>query len=132
MTESWKELRPAVLDRDRRQCANCKRSEEEVKLDVHHIVPRGRGGSDRISNLVTLCRQCHDAVHKDGMAPVVKWYSNGKMESDEFEAYRMLWKSIDITRFNSEEGYWYIPLADALKFFEEADSEPGELELSKA
>lgn len=31
-------------------------------VDVHHIDPRGRGGSkdkDYIENLIGLCRQCH-------------------------------------------------------------------------
>ena len=45
------------------------------------------------------------------------------MDSDEFEAYRQLWKSIDLTRFNKEEQYWYIPLADAVRFLE--DSQEG-------
>lgn len=34
-------------------------SKEGVKLDVHHIVPRVKGGSHEPENLVTLCVGCH-------------------------------------------------------------------------
>jgi 5-methylcytosine-specific restriction endonuclease McrA len=33
------------------------------RLDPHHVLPRGRGGADELSNLVTLCRAHHDWVH---------------------------------------------------------------------
>lgn len=42
------------------ECGNCGSAES---TDIHHIVPIARGGTNRISNLVTLCRPCHDAAH---------------------------------------------------------------------
>lgn len=36
----------------------------ENSLEKHHIVPRRYGGSDRDSNLVTLCASCHSAIEK--------------------------------------------------------------------
>lgn len=33
-------------------------------LTLHHILPRSRGGSDSHSNLICLCRGCHDAYHE--------------------------------------------------------------------
>ncbi|WP_394327387.1 HNH endonuclease [Halopelagius longus] len=98
---------------------NCRIPRTDATLDVHHIVPRGQGGSDRFSNLVALCRQCHDAAHGKAMAPVVRWYSNGQMDSVEFEAYRHLWKTIDWVRFNEEGRFWYIPLGDIGRFVDE-------------
>jgi 5-methylcytosine-specific restriction endonuclease McrA len=32
-------------------------------LEVHHILPRSRGGPDAKANLVTLCHNCHRDVH---------------------------------------------------------------------
>lgn len=32
-------------------------------IDPHHVLPRGRGGPDELSNLVALCRAHHDWVH---------------------------------------------------------------------
>ncbi|WP_083866574.1 HNH endonuclease [Natronococcus occultus] len=31
----------------------------EQRLEVHHIVPLSVGGSNELSNLVTLCKECH-------------------------------------------------------------------------
>jgi hypothetical protein len=40
----------------------------ERSADVHHLEPKGMGGSkekDNIENLVALCRRCHDLCHND-------------------------------------------------------------------
>ena len=37
-------------------------------VDIHHLVPRGMGGSklrDNIENLIALCRECHDKAESD-------------------------------------------------------------------
>ena len=31
--------------------------------DIHHIIFKSQGGKDEISNLVALCRECHDVAH---------------------------------------------------------------------
>ena len=33
---------------------------KNCKLEVHHIKPKRLGGSNTISNLITLCKSCHD------------------------------------------------------------------------
>jgi len=121
----WESIVPAVRERDRNRCQNCLAEGDDVTLNTHHVVPRGQGGSNRMSNLLTLCKQCHAAAHGDTMAPVLRWYSNGEMASDEFSIYREMWQSLDGVRFNYGEngGYWYIPKADAMAILE---SEVGE------
>ena len=52
-------IRSQVLDRDRRTCTNCGK---KSKLQVHHIVPIRKGGSDDLDNLITLCSKCHAQV----------------------------------------------------------------------
>lgn len=37
---------------------------ERKWVDIHHIIPKGMGGSDEPSNLVTLCAAHHRIVHK--------------------------------------------------------------------
>ena len=32
-------------------------------VDIHHIKYRSQGGRDEISNLIALCRKCHDMAH---------------------------------------------------------------------
>jgi hypothetical protein len=59
--------RQKVLDRDRNRCRNCGRGpEKDVELEIHHIVPLDAGGRDTLSNLVTVCTECHRAIHIEG------------------------------------------------------------------
>lgn len=49
-----------VLERDNYTCQMCGRNRYDgVKLEVDHIIPVSRGGSDNISNLQTLCFDCN-------------------------------------------------------------------------
>ena len=34
-------------------------------VDIHHVIFRSQGGKDEISNLVALCRKCHESAHSD-------------------------------------------------------------------
>jgi hypothetical protein len=34
-----------------------------ANLHAHHIQPKSRGGSDESSNLITLCKSCHEDIH---------------------------------------------------------------------
>jgi hypothetical protein len=51
----------AVLARDNWTCCSCGRStrQDGVLLEVDHILPRSRGGTDALDNLQTLCKKCH-------------------------------------------------------------------------
>jgi 5-methylcytosine-specific restriction endonuclease McrA len=51
------EVREYLLDKWKRTCAYC--SGKEVPLEVEHIIPKSRGGTDRVSNLTLSCRTCN-------------------------------------------------------------------------
>ena len=53
-----------VLNRDNYTCQYCKGKHRNSKLEVHHIVFRSNDGSDEAENLITLCKTCHDSLHK--------------------------------------------------------------------
>lgn len=52
------EVREYLLEKWHRACAYCPTT--DVPLQVEHIVPRARGGSDRVSNLALACANCND------------------------------------------------------------------------
>lgn len=51
------EVREYLLEKWGRKCAYCGRG--NVPLEVEHIVPKSRGGTDRVSNLTIACRECN-------------------------------------------------------------------------
>lgn len=53
------EVREYVLEKWGRQCAYC--SKKDTPLEVEHIIPRAKGGTDRVSNLTLACEPCNKA-----------------------------------------------------------------------
>ena len=51
------EIREYLLEKWGRQCAYC--DKKDVPLEIEHIFPKSRGGSNRISNLTLACRKCN-------------------------------------------------------------------------
>lgn len=59
--DDWDRRRYAVLSRDAHRCRNC--GQTGRPLHVHHVVPLSSGGSNRMTNLHTLCDRCHARLH---------------------------------------------------------------------
>ena len=53
------EVREYLLEKWGRTCAYC--GATDTPLQVDHVRPRARGGSDRVSNLTLACRSCNQA-----------------------------------------------------------------------
>jgi len=51
------EVKEYLLEKWGRRCAYCGR--ENVLLEVEHIVPKSRGGTNRVSNLTLACHECN-------------------------------------------------------------------------
>lgn len=117
----------AVHERDRYRCLNCLEMFNEAnRLDIDHIVNRGKGGADAFSSKVSLCRRCHKAKHDErDHAPTVRFVSANDMIEKDFSWFCHLWTkqlpaltevvSHRITpKFSLVEGgeAWHIPLGD--------------------
>ena len=51
--------RVTLLNRDNYKCVFCGRTAKQVELQIDHIVPFSKGGSNEIDNLQTLCVDCN-------------------------------------------------------------------------
>jgi 5-methylcytosine-specific restriction endonuclease McrA len=58
--ELYARLRREILERDGWHCQKCGSSKS---LDVHHLRRRSALGDDAETNLITLCRECHQSLH---------------------------------------------------------------------
>ena len=54
-------LRHKVFVRDNYRCVECGATNKETTLEIDHIIPVSKGGTNDISNLQTLCRECNRA-----------------------------------------------------------------------
>lgn len=69
-TTGWEKSRKEVINRDDFICQKCNKKGGpmgEVQLHVDHITPKSVGGTDDVSNLRTLCKECH--LEKHGSTP---------------------------------------------------------------
>lgn len=44
-------------------CSDCKKMFETQDLQIHHIIPLYKGGSNTEDNITVLCQQCHLNAH---------------------------------------------------------------------
>src|SRR5260370_2595225 len=51
------EVRQYLLAKWEHQCAYC--SATGLPLEIDHVIPQSRGGSNRVANLVMVCRACN-------------------------------------------------------------------------
>jgi N6-L-threonylcarbamoyladenine synthase len=56
-TYGYYDIRYYVFARDNYTCQVCKKKDKI--LQIHHIVHRSHGGTDRLSNLISVCTDCH-------------------------------------------------------------------------
>ena len=60
-TYAWTKKKEAVLFRASNRCEVCG---YEGPLNIHHKVPRSKGGTDELDNLVALCPNHHAEAHE--------------------------------------------------------------------
>ncbi len=60
-SEDWKKLKSKIIKRDGGVCQGCF---ESRPLDVHHLT-YDRIGEELGTDLVSLCRYCHDKIHNN-------------------------------------------------------------------
>lgn len=59
---NWKEIASRIRQLDGFQCAVC--AAQDKTIDVHHIVYVSNFGTHQQTNLISLCRTCHETEHK--------------------------------------------------------------------
>ena len=69
--KEWNRLRKAVFERDHYTCQYC--GKKGGILEVDHVIPFSKGGSDDMSNLVTSCRKCNRQKNNMSKDDFLKW-----------------------------------------------------------
>ena len=64
------ETKEYLLEKWGRECVYC--GEKDTPLEVEHIVPKSKGGSDRISNLTIACTGCNQTKNNTSIEQFLK------------------------------------------------------------
>lgn len=86
LPSDWDTQRRKRYKRDNYECQNCGRKggpRGNAELHAHHIVPKSKGGTHKLSNLKTLCSDCHKAIHGDSMAPTTNQSEQNRSKSNQ-------------------------------------------------
>lgn len=61
----WRKIRARYV-RKHPLCEKCLSEGRYVEVDeVHHILPLADGGTHDESNLISLCKSCHERIHRE-------------------------------------------------------------------
>jgi 5-methylcytosine-specific restriction endonuclease McrA len=71
------EVREYLLEKWQRKCAYC--GAKDIALEIEHIKPKSRGGSNRISNLTLACRKCNEK--KGSLTAIEFGYPNIQLQA---------------------------------------------------
>lgn len=80
-SKAWKSLRLEALQRDNYLCVECKKRGIITPAEtVHHIKPIriDSGRAEDLSNLETVCRACHNKLHRERSQTLAKKKQNIK------------------------------------------------------
>lgn len=87
--------RSKIIKRLNIPCSIC--SWNEAVCDIHHIVPKGKGGTNDHTNLTILCPNCHRLAHNK---KITKFVSMEEQIGDKWKEYyaQKNIRSIEIAR----------------------------------
>ena len=99
-------IREYLLEKWGRSCAYCGKT--GVPLQVEHIIPRSRGGSDRVSNLTLSCNCCNqqkgDRTAAEFGHPEIHRQAKTSLKSAAF-MNQVRWQLVDELECNHTYGY---------------------------
>lgn len=70
------------------RCINCG---SDLDVELHHIVPLGLGGTNRITNIVPLCHLCHEKAHGSvNIRRICRAENTGRPKKKPIDGYKQI------------------------------------------
>jgi len=80
------EVKEYLLHKYGHNCVYCKGKSKDLVLEIEHVIPKSRGGTDKISNLVISCETCNR--EKGSRTAEEYGFPNIQKEAAKFRAFR--------------------------------------------
>ncbi|MDY7031709.1 MAG: HNH endonuclease [Thermodesulfobacteriota bacterium] len=92
-----------------RYCCLCHKF-RGFKMELHHIVPKEKGGEDTYENCIPLCLDCHAEVRAyDSKHPKGRKYSPSELRAHRDRWYNMVKKGALVSRETSDGSSTFLP-----------------------
>jgi len=107
------EVKQYLLTLNKHKCAYCGGLSLDNVLEIEHIIPRSKGGTDKISNLTVSCRVCN--VESKGSMTLEQWEKVLRANPSEINKERL--KNIRKLKKQSrlKKGFQYSALTQSYK-----------------
>ena len=105
-------IREYLLEKFNHKCAYCNKS--NIPLEIEHIIPKSRGGSNRVSNLTIACHVCNQSKNNLTAAefghPSIQAQAKKPLRSTAFmnTIKKRLFETLIITSSSTSYTYGYI------------------------
>jgi hypothetical protein len=103
----FENVKAYVLFRDQHKCQRCKGKSKDKYLRVHHIESRKTGG-DSPGNLITLCKTCHETVHREWLTEAFKRPVSLRDATQITTMRRFIFAAVKVLYPGVKETYGYI------------------------
>ncbi|MFQ6071603.1 MAG: RNA-guided endonuclease IscB [Methanosarcinales archaeon] len=80
------EIKQYLLTRYGHKCVYCKGKSGDKHLEIEHVVPKSRGGTDRVNNLVIACSTCN--MQKGNKTAAEFGFSNIQKQASKHKSFR--------------------------------------------
>jgi len=107
------EVKQYLLTVNKHKCAYCGGLSGDNILEIEHIHPKGKGGTDKISNLTVSCRVCN--IESKGSMSIEQWEKVLRANPSEINKKRL--KNISSIKKQSrlKKGFQYSALTQSYK-----------------
>ncbi len=100
------EVREYLLEKWKHKCAYCGKS--NIPLEIEHIIPKSRGGTDRVSNLTLACHKCNkkkgDRTAAELGHPEIQKKANQTLKATAFMNI-VIWRLVNTLKCEWTYGY---------------------------
>lgn len=107
-------VREYLLDKWGRKCAYC--NKKDIPLEIEHIIPKSRGGTNRVSNLTLSCNRCNlkkgNKTAKEFGYPDIQKKAKLSLKATAF-MNSIRWKLVN--QLNCDHTYGYITKCNRIK-----------------
>ena len=113
----WVSMKAFVSIQQKGKCARCRKKTTIDMLTIHHIIPRAKGGTNDIENIIGLCKKCHDIIEPQELSrdDILNYYKRRKRKEKAVKNDWHMWVYGGFSKYGIEKNKIKIPITEDTK-----------------